>query len=87
MVDVRDGQPEPTQRYTVTGVAGRDPVTLDDFVGATTLTFADDARNHRLVGAGLLDDDVVQFHDRDLESASEDAKIWTIVQRVWSDDG
>jgi hypothetical protein len=68
------------ERYIVTGVGGRDPVTLDDFVGATTVTVADDARSHRLLGAGLRDDDAVQFHDRELESATEDIKVWTIVQ-------
>lgn len=80
MADVRDEQPEPAQRYTVTGVAGRDPETLDDFVGATTVIVAEDGRSHRLVGAGLRDNDVVQFHDRELESASEDIEVWTIVQ-------
>ena len=49
----RIGTPSPA------GVAGRDSVTLDDFVGATTVTVADGARTHRLMGAGLRDDDAV----------------------------
>jgi hypothetical protein len=64
--------------YIVQEVAGRPPTGLDDLVGATTLTVTRGGEQYRLVGAGLREDDIVLFHQRDIGSATEDFLVWSI---------
>ncbi len=67
--------------YIVQEVAGRPPTGLDDVVGATTLTVTRTGEQYRLVGAGVRQDDVVLFHQRDIGSATEDFLVWSIADR------
>ena len=64
---------------TVTEVAGRLPMGLDDLVGATTLTVSKDGLQYRLVGTGVRVDDRVLFHQKEVGSAAEDDLIWLIL--------
>ena len=65
--------------YPVTAVAGREPATVDDFIGATTVTVRDATGHHDLKGAGTRNGPAVQFREKQLSSAAEDMPVWEII--------
>ncbi len=71
--------------FVVQEVAGRPPTGLDDVLGATTLTLTRDGVQYHLVGAGARVDDVVEFHQKEIGSATEDFLIWSISETTQGD--
>lgn len=45
--------------YRVTEIAGRPPTSLDDLIGATTVTVETDDHEYRLIGTGVKRDQIV----------------------------
>ena len=64
--------------YRVIDVAGHTPVSLDDLIGATTVTVANDGNEYRLIGSGVKLHDRVLFHQKEAGSALETGPVWTI---------
>jgi len=66
--------------YPVTEVGGHDPASLDDFVGATTVTVDNNGHQHDLLGAGAKIGQSVIFFPRDGGSVEQDA-VWAISEQ------
>ena len=64
--------------YPVAGVAGQDPASLDDFVGATTVTVETHGHRRDLLGAGTREGQSVLFFPRDELSVGSEAAVWRI---------
>jgi hypothetical protein len=62
--------------YRVTEVAGRPPVSLDDLIGATTVTVEKHGHDDFLIGAGVKDGQAVLFHDKETGSARDSDPVW-----------
>lgn len=60
--------------YAVREVAGHDPRTLDDFVGAATIVMED---GRRVTGVGVVDGLIARFREKDSEG-SKDVRVWRI---------
>jgi hypothetical protein len=69
----------PSDPYAVTSIAGHEP-TLDDCVGATTVTVKGEDQEFRLRGAGKRDGEAVQFHEKEPASAADETPVWTIIK-------
>jgi len=67
--------------YPVTEVGGHDPASLDDFVGATTVTVDNNGHRHDLLGAGARAGQSVLFFPRGDVSVEEDDAVWTISEQ------
>lgn len=63
--------------YTVTEVAGRPPVSLDDFVGDTDFTAVRQDQQCGVSGCGSKDDAVVRFHEK-RGGGGRDLRIWQV---------
>lgn len=64
--------------YRVTGVAGRQPVSLEDFVGATTLTVEHQGHEDQLIGTGVKEQQSVHFYEKESGSAVATESVWTL---------
>ena len=64
--------------YPVAEVAGHDPASLDDFLGATTVTVETHGRRQDLLGAGTRAGQSVLFFPRDEVSVGEEVAVWRI---------
>ena len=67
--------------YSVAEVAGHDPASLDDFVGATTVTVENHGHRHDLLGAGTRAGQSVLFFPRDDVSVGEGDAVWRISEQ------
>lgn len=63
--------------YTVTEVAGRSPVTLDDFLGDTEFTAVRQDQHCGVSGCGSKDGTVVRFHEK-RGDGGRDLRIWEV---------
>ncbi len=79
MCDTQESSRDGSETYRVTAVAGHQPVTLDDFIGATTVTVHGPHGDQELAGAGERNGSSVQFRERQLPSAAEEMPVWEIV--------
>ncbi len=80
-----DGDVMTDSPFIVQEAAGRPPTGLDDVVGATTLTVTKDTLQYHLVGTGARVDDVVEFHQKEIGSATEDFLVWSISETAQGD--
>ena len=71
--------------YPVAEVAGHQPGSLDDFVGATTVTVENHGNRHDLVGAGARAGQSVLFYPRDEMSVGEVPGVWKISEQSTGD--
>jgi len=78
--EINQPENDPTQ-YPVTEVGGHDPASLDDFVGATTVTVDNNGHQHDLLGAGAKIGQSVLFFPRDGASVEQDA-VWAISEQT-----
>ena len=78
--EINQPENDPTQ-YPVTEVGGHDPASLDDFVGATTVTVDNNGHRHDLLGAGARAGQSVLFFPRDGASVEEQDAVWTISEQ------
>jgi len=62
--------------YRVTEVAGRPPVSLEDFIGATTVTVEKHGHADFLIGTGVKDGRAVLFHEKETRSARDSDPVW-----------
>jgi len=67
--------------YRVTEVAGHQPASLDDFIGATTVTVEKHGREDQLVGTGVKNEHAVLFHERETGSARDTDPVWTFTDQ------
>jgi hypothetical protein len=67
--------------YRVTGVAGHQPVSLEDCIGATTVTVEQHGHEDQLVGTGVKADQAVLFHEKETSSASDTDPVWTFTDQ------
>ena len=68
-------------QYRVTEVAGREPMSLEDFIGATTVTVENHGHETQLVGTGVKHDQAVLFHEKDSGSARDTDPVWTFTDQ------
>jgi len=61
----------------VLAVEGRIPSSLADFVGETSF-LVDLDPPHLVHGAGSLEDEVVSFHEKDLDNNGKDIRVWEV---------
>lgn len=80
MTEPTAGPVVPTERYTVTDVAGHVPVVLDDVVGATTVSVKSNHQEYRLRGAGRREGPAVEFHEKEPSSAVDEPPVWKIME-------
>jgi hypothetical protein len=71
--------------YPVAEVAGHQPASLDDFVGATTVTVENDGHRLDLLGAGARAGQSVLFYPRDEMSVGEVPGVWKISEQSTGD--
>lgn len=71
--------------YRVTEVAGHPPASLEDFVGATTVTVENHGREDQLLGTGVRDEQTVLFHERETGSARDTDPVWTFTDQGGGD--
>ena len=79
MTDQDSEQPGP--RYRVTKVAGRQPITLEDLVGATTVTVETPGHEEHLIGTGVQDEQMVLFYEKETGSARDTDSVWTFTDQ------
>ena len=65
----------------MTKVAGRQPGTLADLVGATTVTVETHGQEEHLIGTGLWDEQSVLFYEKETGSARESDLVWTFTDQ------
>ena len=71
---------ESGQGYTIIEVDGREPGSLDEFIGDVHLILArNDLRLH-VVGAGSRSGDAVRFYQKDLTLHDRDIRVWSLTQ-------
>jgi len=80
MTSGNQSEDDPTL-YPVTEVGGHDPASLDDFVGATTVTVENHGHRHDLLGAGTKEGQSVLFFSRDEVSVGEEEAVWRISEQ------
>jgi len=68
--------------YRVTEVAGRQVHSLDDLIGATTVTVENHGHEEHLIGTGVQDGQSVQFYEKETGSALTTDPVW-----VFTDQG
>jgi hypothetical protein len=67
--------------YPVAEVGGHNPASLDDFVGATTVTVDNHGQRHDLLGAGTRAGQSVLFFPKDDGFVGEEDAVWTISEQ------
>jgi hypothetical protein len=71
--------------YPVAEVAGHHPASLDDFIGATTVTVENHGHRLDLLGAGARAGQSVLFYPRDEVPVAEVPGVWTISEQSTGD--
>ena len=66
--------------YAVTDVGGNAPQSLEQFVGECEFGIDRDASASRVKGVGVAGDDVVRFHEKDLDHSGKDVRVWAVRQ-------
>ena len=64
--------------YPVTDVGGSPPRSLEQFVGECEFGIDRDGRSSRVKGVGAPGDDVVRFHEKDLDHSGKDVRVWAV---------
>jgi hypothetical protein len=64
--------------YPVLEVAAREPVGLDDFVGATWFTLDLDGDPYPVYGVGREVEDGVRFYQKDTRGVGRDIRVWAV---------
>jgi hypothetical protein len=68
--------------YRVILVAGQPPVSLDDVIGATSVTVEREGHEYRLIGTGVKHDQIVLFYQKETGSALDTGPVWTMTDHA-----
>ena len=63
--------------YAVTGVSGRAPLSLEDFIGDVTFTVASNGHSCSIHGSGRLAGPGVRFHEKS-GGPGKDLRVWEV---------
>jgi hypothetical protein len=66
--------------YAVTEVAGRPPQTFDEFVHHGRFVIDRDGTPYEVVGTGVLVEDGVRFHEKDMGHDGKDVRVWQVTR-------
>ena len=64
--------------YPVVDVAGKVPVSLDQFAGEADFGIERDGTVCRIKGIGADHDGRVRFHEKDVEHSGKDVRVWSV---------
>lgn len=66
--------------YRVTEVAGRPPASLNELIGATSVTVEGRGHEGHLVGTGVRAEQTVYFYEKESGSAGDTEAVWTFIE-------